>query len=168
MLMKIENNNPTWRSRTSLASMITYQDNKAIRKVRSSKVRSILHSQTINVVVFQLKFIGSMKIRLMSCFLIGTLPHIYQSKKDSWSPSTYWSQCWRRIWNGWHFGFKNLYSSNLISCSLAWVWCEWTHLEINKKLIKHREEDSRVSSMISKQAQVRFSWNLSLERVMMP
>jgi hypothetical protein len=49
----------------SLASMTTYQDNKAIKKVKSSKARSIPHLQTINVVVFQLKFIGSMKIRLM-------------------------------------------------------------------------------------------------------
>jgi hypothetical protein len=45
--------------------MTTHQDNKAIRKARSSKARSIPHSQTINVMVFQLKFIGSMKIRLM-------------------------------------------------------------------------------------------------------
>jgi hypothetical protein len=45
--------------------MTTYQDNKAIRKVKSSKAKSIPHLQTINVMVFQLKFIGSMKIRLM-------------------------------------------------------------------------------------------------------
>jgi hypothetical protein len=45
--------------------MTTYQDNKTIRKVKSSKARSILHLQTLNIVVFQLKFIGSMKIRLM-------------------------------------------------------------------------------------------------------
>jgi hypothetical protein len=41
-------------------------------------------------------------------------------------------------------------------------------LEINKKLIKRYEEGSQVSSMISKQAQVYFSWNLSLKGEMMP
>jgi hypothetical protein len=42
-------------------------------------------------------------------------------------------------------------------------------LEINKKLIKrYEEEGSQVSSMISKQAQVYFSWNLSLKGEMMP
>jgi hypothetical protein len=45
--------------------MTTYQDNKAIKKVKSSKARSIPHLQTINVVVFQLKYIGFMKIHLM-------------------------------------------------------------------------------------------------------
>jgi hypothetical protein len=45
--------------------MTTYQGNKAIKKVKSSKVRSILHLQTFNVVVFQLKSIESMKIRLI-------------------------------------------------------------------------------------------------------
>jgi hypothetical protein len=45
--------------------MTTYQGNKAIKKVKSLKARSIPHLQTINVVVFQLKFIGFMKIRLM-------------------------------------------------------------------------------------------------------
>jgi len=48
-----------------LASMTTYQDNNVIIKVKSLKVRSTPHLQTVNVVVFQLKFIGSMKICLM-------------------------------------------------------------------------------------------------------
>jgi hypothetical protein len=51
-----------------MASMTTYQ-NKAIKKVRSSKARSIPHLQIINVVAFQLKFIGSMKIILCFMFL---------------------------------------------------------------------------------------------------
>jgi hypothetical protein len=45
--------------------MTTYQNNKIIKKGKSSKARSIPQLQTINVVVFQLKFIGFMKIRLM-------------------------------------------------------------------------------------------------------
>ncbi len=48
-----------------MASMTTYQDNNVIKKVKSSQVRCTPHLQTVNVVVFQLKFIVSMKICLM-------------------------------------------------------------------------------------------------------
>jgi hypothetical protein len=50
---------------SSLTSTTTYQNNKTIKKVGSSKVRSILHCETNNVVVFQLKLSSSMKIHLV-------------------------------------------------------------------------------------------------------
>jgi hypothetical protein len=49
----------------SLASMTTYQDNKAIREVGSVDVRFIPHCEQINAIAFQLKLLGSMKIHPM-------------------------------------------------------------------------------------------------------
>ncbi len=74
-----------------LASTATYQNNKAIREVGSSKARSILHYETN-----QCHGLPTQASRFyenpscVSCFLIGTLPHVYESKKNPWSPtSTY-------------------------------------------------------------------------------
>jgi hypothetical protein len=46
----------------SLVSMTTYQDNKAIREVGSSKLSPFLIVKQINVMAFQFKFPSSMKI----------------------------------------------------------------------------------------------------------
>jgi hypothetical protein len=45
-----------------LASTTIYQGKKAIKEVGSSKVTFITHCETNNVVAFQLKLLGSMKI----------------------------------------------------------------------------------------------------------
>jgi hypothetical protein len=46
---------------------------------------------------------------------------------------------------------------------LAWVWYEQIHLGINQEPIKCHLEGAWVSLMLSKQAQIHFSWNSSLE-----
>ncbi len=137
--------------------MTTYHDNKAIKEVGSLKARSILHCETNQCHGF---LIQASKLyenpSYVPCFLVGTLPCVYHSKKNSWSPSTYWNQWWTRIWNGRHFGFMGLYLSILVFCSLAWVWCEWMHLGTNQEPIKCYGEGAWVLLTISKQAQVCF------------
>jgi len=67
----------------SLASITTYQNNKAIREVGLSKVRSILHCETNQCHGFPIqasKFYENPSY--VSCFLIGTLPHVYHPKKN--------------------------------------------------------------------------------------
>jgi hypothetical protein len=61
----------------------TYQNNKAIREVGSSKVRSIPHDETNQCCGFPTqvsRFYANPSC--VSCFLIGTLPCIYESKKN--------------------------------------------------------------------------------------
>jgi hypothetical protein len=91
-----------------LVSMTTYQNNKTITEVGSSKAISIIHCETNQCHAFPIqvfKFYENPSCVL--CFLVGTLPHIYHSRKNPWSPSTYWSRWWIKIRNGGHFGFKN-------------------------------------------------------------
>jgi len=45
--------------------MTTYQNNKAIREVRSSKAGPFFIVKQVNVMAFQLKLLGSMRIHLM-------------------------------------------------------------------------------------------------------
>jgi len=109
MLMNIRKNNPISKSRPSMALTTTYQNNKAARKVESSKVRSIRHCETIQCQGFSTqasRFYGNPSC--VSCFLVGTLTNIYYPRKNPWSPSTYWNQWWKWIWNERHFGFKDL------------------------------------------------------------
>ncbi len=94
-----------------LVSTTTYQNNKTIRKVGSSKVKSICHCETYKCHGFptqDFKFYDNPSC--VSCFFGGTLPHIYHFRNNPWSPSTYWSWWWIRIWNGGHFDFKKIYS----------------------------------------------------------
>jgi hypothetical protein len=48
-----------------LVSTTTYQNNKAIREVGSSKVSPFLIEKQINVVAFQLELLGFMRIHLV-------------------------------------------------------------------------------------------------------
>jgi hypothetical protein len=144
--------------------MTTYHDNKAIKEVGSLKARSIIHCETNQCRGFLTqasKFYENPSY--VSCFLVGTLPCVYHSKKNSWSPFTYWNQWWTRIWNEGHFGFMGLYLSILIFCSLAWVWCERAYLGTNQEPIKCYGEGAWVLLTISKQAQVCSLWNSLLE-----
>ncbi len=62
----------------SLALMITYQNNKVIREVESSEVRSILHCKTNQCHGFPTqasRFYENPSY--VSCFFVGTLPCIY-------------------------------------------------------------------------------------------
>jgi hypothetical protein len=73
-----------------LVSMTTYQKNKTIKEVGSFKARSILHCETNQCHGFPIqvsKFYENSSC--VSCFFVGTLPHIYHSKNNPWYPSTY-------------------------------------------------------------------------------
>ncbi len=123
--MNSKRNNPISRSGTWLGFNNNVSKQQNHQRNDSSKVRSIFHCETNQCYGFPTQTSSSYENpSYVSCFLIGTLPHIYQSKKNPWSPSTYWNQWWTRIWSGKHFGFKDPYS-------LAWVWCEQIHLKIN-------------------------------------
>jgi hypothetical protein len=61
----------------------TYQNNKAIKEVGLSKARSIPHCETKQCHGFPIqasKFYDNPSY--VSCFFIGTLPHVYHSKKN--------------------------------------------------------------------------------------
>jgi hypothetical protein len=67
--------------------MTTYQNIKAIRKVGSSKARSIPHCETNQCYGFPTQvFRFYENPSCVSCFFIGTLPHVYHSRKNPWSP----------------------------------------------------------------------------------
>jgi len=90
MLMNIENNNPASSWGPSLASTKTYKDNKAIKEVESSKVKSNICYETNQGCGFPIqasKFYENPSC--VSCFLVGTLPHVSYSRKNPWSPSTH-------------------------------------------------------------------------------
>jgi DNA relaxase NicK len=75
---------------SNLISMTTYQNNKAIIEVKSSKARSIFHCETNQCHGFPIqvyKFYGNPFY--VSHFLVGTLPRFYHSKKNPQSPSTH-------------------------------------------------------------------------------
>ncbi len=114
----------------------THQNNKAIREVGSLKARSIFHCETNQCHGFLTQ---TSKIyenpSYVSCFLVGTLPRIYYFMKNPWSPSTYWSRWWTKIWSGKHFRYP----------------------------IKWYGRGAWISSIISKQAQVPSLWNSSLK-----
>ncbi len=77
----------------SLVSTTTYQNNKTIREVRSSKDKSISHCETNHCHGFRTKASRFYEnSSCISCFLVGTLPFICHFKKNPWSPSTYWSR----------------------------------------------------------------------------
>ncbi len=66
-----------------LASITTYQNNKAIKEVGLSKAMSIPHCETNHCHGFPIqasKFYDNPSY--VSCFLIGPLPHVYHSKKN--------------------------------------------------------------------------------------
>jgi hypothetical protein len=86
MLMNIERNNLVSRSKTwfALVSTITYEDNKAMRKVGSLKVRSILDCEINQCHGFLTQASKLCENPFnVSCFFVGTLPRIYHSKKNS-------------------------------------------------------------------------------------
>jgi hypothetical protein len=67
----------------SVALMTTYQDNKTIREMGSSKARSNFHceiNQCCGFPVQAFKFYENPSY--VSCFLVRTLPCIYHSKKN--------------------------------------------------------------------------------------
>jgi hypothetical protein len=142
-----------------LALTTTYQNNKANKKVGSLEARSIPHCETnhYGFLIQDSKFYENPSC--VSCFLVRTLPHVYHYRKNPWSPSIYWSWLSTKIWSGRHFRFKDFESSTLIFCSLALVWCEWTHLGTNQEPIECHGESTWVSSTISKQTQVHSLWN---------
>jgi hypothetical protein len=83
MMMNIEKNHPISRSKLDLALTTTYQNNKVIRKFGSSKIRSIPHYETNQCHGFSTqtsKFYENPSC--VSCFLVGTLTHIYHPKKN--------------------------------------------------------------------------------------
>jgi hypothetical protein len=109
MSMNIKKNNPVSRSGLGLVLTTTYQNNKAIKEVGPSKVRSIPHCETNQCHGFSTQVFRFYENQsYVSCFLVGTLTHIYHPNKNPWSPSTYWSWWWTWIWNEKHFGFKDL------------------------------------------------------------
>jgi hypothetical protein len=70
--------------------MTTFQNNKVIKEVESLEARSIFHCETNQCCDFPtwaFKFYENPSY--VSFLLVGTLPHVYHSKKNSWSPSTY-------------------------------------------------------------------------------
>jgi hypothetical protein len=84
--MNIKNNNPTSKSRSGLTLTTTYQ-NKAIREVRSSQAKSILHCETNQCHDFPTQVSKFYENPFyVSHFLVGTLPHAYHSKKKSTIP----------------------------------------------------------------------------------
>jgi hypothetical protein len=142
----------------------TYQDKKAIRKVGSLEARSIPHCETNKCCGFltqDSKFYENPFC--VSCFLITTLPRVYDYRKDPWSPSTYQNWLLTKVWSGGHFKFKDFELSTLIFCSLAWVWCEWTHLGTNQEPIECHGKSTWVSLTIFKQTQVHPLWNSLIE-----
>jgi hypothetical protein len=68
--------------------MTTYQDNKAVKKVRSSEVRSIIHCETNQCHDFLIQaFKFYENLSCVSCFLGGTLPTSTIPKKIHDPPS---------------------------------------------------------------------------------
>jgi hypothetical protein len=63
--------------------MTTFQNNKAIKEVKSSKARSILHCETNQCHDFPIEVFRFYENPFyFSHFLVGTLPCIYHSKKN--------------------------------------------------------------------------------------
>jgi hypothetical protein len=83
MLMNIKRNNLVSSWGPSLASTKTYQNNKAIKEVGSSKVKFNIHYETNQCCGFPIqasKFYENPSC--VSCFLVGTLPHVYYCRKN--------------------------------------------------------------------------------------
>jgi hypothetical protein len=67
-----------------LALMITYQNNKAIKEVGSLEARSIPHYETNQCCGFLIQVYKLYEDpSCVSCFLVGALPCIYHSRKNS-------------------------------------------------------------------------------------
>jgi len=82
MLMNIRRKNPSSRSKTKFG-FDTYQNNKAIRKVGSSKARSIPYCEANQCHGFPIQaFRFYENPSHVSCFPIGTLPRVYHSRKN--------------------------------------------------------------------------------------
>ncbi len=81
--MNIEKNNPSSSQGPNVASLMTYQENKAIREIGLSKVKSIPHCETNQCHGFLIE--ASMFYEspsCVTCFLVGTLPCVYHSRKN--------------------------------------------------------------------------------------
>ncbi len=81
--MNIERNNPTSRSGIGFDFDNNISKHKAIRKVKSLKVRSLPHYETNQCrgVAIQ-AFMFYDNPFYVSCFFVATLPRIYHSRKN--------------------------------------------------------------------------------------
>jgi len=67
----------------SLVSMTTYQNNKVIREIGSLEARSIPHCKTKHCHSFPIQTLRFYENpSCVSCFLVGTLPRVYHSRKN--------------------------------------------------------------------------------------
>jgi len=81
--MNIERNNPTSRSGIRFDFDNNISEYKAIKKVRSLKVRCLSHYETNQCHGIPIQaFMFYDNPFYVSCFFVATLPHIYHSRKN--------------------------------------------------------------------------------------